>query len=103
LTNAAEAVGKTNNSIINFLRSNGFKALLGEAPELSIFTVENAQKPIVGIPHEIADEFWYDQLAKGNKRARSLSRAFGLPGFEKKRGRYLLSETNAAEAVGKDD
>jgi hypothetical protein len=27
---------------------------------------------------------------------------FGLPGFEKKRGRYLLSQTNAAEAVGKD-
>jgi hypothetical protein len=26
---------------------------------------------------------------------------FGLPGFEKKRGRYLLSLTNAGEAVGK--
>ncbi len=49
LTNAAEAVGKDEISIRHFFESNAFKALLGARPELSIFTVENAQKPIVGI------------------------------------------------------
>lgn len=129
LTNAAEVVCNNATSIFDFLKSNAFKAILGKAPEFSSFSVKNAQKPIAGIPLSIAQEYWLDQLSKGNQLAKAIVRkaistscsqeskrkplprrviplatgieVFGLPGFDRERGRYLLSQTNAAEAVGK--
>ncbi len=67
-------VGKNEYSIRQIFASKSFKGLLDKPFESDTFAVENAQKPIVGIPHEIADEYWYDQSVKGNKRARWRSR-----------------------------
>ncbi len=58
LTNASEAVGKDEYSIRQFLASKGLKASLDKPFESDIFAVENAQKPIVGIPPEIANLYW---------------------------------------------
>jgi hypothetical protein len=67
-------LGKDSVSIFDFLKSNALKALLGKRPEFLPFTVENSQKPIIGIPPEIAHEYWMEQVAKGNTKART---AFG--------------------------
>lgn len=80
--NAAEAVGKDEYSIRRFLGSTGFKALLDKASEFGTFSVEGAQRPIVGIPPEFAYEYWLDQTSKGNKQARILVRAFGVSCIE---------------------
>ncbi|WP_414587022.1 hypothetical protein [Scytonema sp. PCC 10023] len=71
-TNAGEAVGKPERSIREFLASKGLKASLGKPFESATFAVENAQKPIVGIPTEIANLYWIHQLSKGNLQAIAL-------------------------------
>lgn len=82
LTNAAESVGRPARSIFEFLQLNGFKALLGARFEFSDFAVENAQKPIVGIPPEIATIYWTYQLSKGNMEAFALVSTFNLTSLE---------------------
>ena len=69
LTNASECIGRPARSIFDFLQSKGLKAALGNSPEFSDFVIENAQKPIVGIPPEIANLYWIHQLSKGNLQA----------------------------------
>jgi hypothetical protein len=54
------------------LQSNVFKGLLGKLPEFSDFSVESAQKGIIGIPPELANIYWTYQLSKGNMQAFTL-------------------------------
>ncbi len=62
LTNAAEVIGKPAMSISRFLESSLFKALLQESSEFLTFSVEGAQKPIIGIPPEVAGIYLVDRL-----------------------------------------
>ncbi len=69
-------------SISRFLESSLFKALLQESSEFLSFSVEGAQKPIIGIPPELANIYWTYQLSKGNMEAFALVSTFNLTSLE---------------------
>ena len=67
-TEVAAVIGKGNVSIIQFLNSKGFKALLDNDVESFIsvdpVAVEGSNRPVKPLPFDVAELYWYHYAQK---------------------------------------
>jgi hypothetical protein len=111
LSQAAECVGLTARNAFDFLRSNTFKALMGDGYTLSVSELEpdedqgRGQSRFRALPLEVVSIYWSYQSHRGNKAAfalvtalvtetleRRFDDAFGVTRSEAERNDRLIQE-----------
>jgi hypothetical protein len=111
LSQAAECVGLTARNAFDFLRSNTFKALMGDGYTLSVSELEpdedqgRGQSRFRALPLEVVSIYWSYQSHRGNKAAfalvtalvtetleRRFDDAFGVTRSEAERNDRLMQE-----------
>lgn len=82
------------------MRQKSLQALPWKDFDFQTFKVENSNKPISGVPSDLATAFWADQATKGNKKAIALAVAFMTASLERQADiAFGVSRTSEEETL----